>query len=149
MKHRACLLPGLVVLSLFGVADSWYLAEHALTNTALSCGIAGLSGCNIVAQSPYSHLFGIPLGIYGVLFYAFIFVLSAIALTSMNRWITQLLFGLGVLGMLFSFYFLGLQLFVINALCVYCIGSFIIAAGIFLATLVLWKKLPPRMAVVL
>jgi uncharacterized membrane protein len=135
--RRSTLLILTILLSVAGIVDAWYLAEHALTNTALSCGVGALSGCNTVAQSEYSHFFGIPLGVYGLFFYAVVFVLAACATKLLSRRFLQALFGLGIVGLLFSFYFLWLQFFVINAICIYCLGSFAISVIIFICTTLL------------
>jgi uncharacterized membrane protein len=134
---------GLVVLSALGIADSWYLAQHALTNTALSCGIdAGkLSGCNTVAQSAYSHIFGIPLGIYGLIFYALVLVA---ALLYNRTHLAHMLSvrALALLGFAASVYFEAVQIFLIDALCIYCLASFFFTLGILLLTIPLWKNRP-------
>ncbi len=147
---RTSRLLGLVIVfSLAGIADSLYLAQHALTNTALSCGIEAISGCNTVAQSQYSQFFGIPLGVYGVIFYTLVFFGAIIARRSSTKRIIQALFGLGVIGMLFSLYSVWLQLFVINAICIYCMGSFVLALGIFVSTSLLLRTRhePPNVVV--
>ena len=135
--------------SVLGIADSLYLAEHAITKTALSCGIGtgALTGCNVVAQSEYSHILGIPLGIYGLVFYTAVFVLSLVARSRPTKRIKQLLLLSGTLGMLLSLYFLWLQVFIIDAICIYCLASFVFATAIFVTTLMLLRDreavLPP------
>ncbi len=132
---------GITLLSLLGIADAWYLAEHAITDTALSCGVDGaLSGCNVVAQSQYSHFFGVPLGIYGIAFYGLVLLLALVAWKYRAPRLPQLLAVIATVGMLASSYFLALQLFVIEALCIYCIGSFVISVAIFLLTLTFWRR---------
>lgn len=135
--RRPTLLTLAMVFCFAGIADSWYLAEHALSDTALSCGIGSLTGCNVVAQSAYSHFFGIPLGIYGLVFYALVFVISALATTIHARRLMQTLFGLGIVGLLFSCYFAYLQFFVIDAICIYCMGSLVLSILIFVLTSIL------------
>lgn len=121
--RRTTLLWLVLVLSFIGVADTWYLAYSALTDTALSCGINVIDGCNTVAQSEYSRLLGIPLGLYGVAFYALTFILAGVLLAVPKHGIAKALFALSGIGLVFSLYFLGLQVFVIKALCVYCLVS--------------------------
>jgi uncharacterized membrane protein len=142
--RRSTLVALTLALAFLGIADAWYLAQHALTNTALYCGIdtGALSGCNTVAQSTYSHFFGIPLGVYGVIYYAVVFIICAILYTTHHPPLTRLLFILGVIGALFSFYFVGLQIFVIKAVCVYCFASFFLSLGIFWTTLMLVRYRP-------
>lgn len=140
--RRTTLLYLTIAFSLIGIADAWYLAQHALTNTALSCGVGTLSGCNVVAQSAYSHFFGIPLGVYGVVFYTLMFVLATLDFAIEKRRLAKVLFGMGSIGVLFSFYFVWLQFFVIDAICIYCFVSFILSLGIFCTTFFLMRKRP-------
>jgi uncharacterized membrane protein len=124
---RSTLLAIILVLAFLGLIDSVYLAHAALSDTALSCGISGLDGCNIVAQSAYSRIFGVPNGIYGVVFYALTLILSFVMIRSYHSWMLKLLLALTSAGLIASFYFLYLQVFLIKALCIYCLGSFIAA----------------------
>lgn len=143
---RTALLTVLLVLTFLGMADAWYLASAALNGTSLSCSIAGLeslNGCNQVAQSAYSQFLGLPLALYGVFFYAALFVIAAILTTMPVRFLYKTAIGLGVMGFLMSAYFVFLQVFVIKALCIYCLASVVIATGIFLTTWTLWKRFAP------
>jgi uncharacterized membrane protein len=136
--NRHVLAAFLLILAFLGLADSAYLAHAALTNTALVCNIAGLDGCNVVAQSAYSHIFGIPLGVYGVAFYGLLFILGAMLYVANRRSVY-----LGTIGLIASIIFMGLQLFVIKTLCVYCLGSAIISLLVFIVALwLLWKHAP-------
>lgn len=138
--NRATLLTAVLILAFFGIADTWYLTQAALTDTPLICGINTPDGCNIVAQSEYSQLFGIPLALYGLVFYAATFVLVAAAMIVRNRLLIRGLLALGFLGLVSSLYFLYLQIFRIEALCIYCIASFVISALICGAIALLDRK---------
>lgn len=121
------ILAFVIALSLLGLADSWYLAESAATDTPLVCGPGMLEGCNAVAQSEYSQLFGIPLGVYGVLFYALTLVLASAILFLKVRGMQVYLLGLTGAGALSSVAFLFIQFFLIKAFCVYCVLSAVIS----------------------
>ena len=115
------------VLALIGLADSIYLTDIAFTGSTLVCDIAGLDGCNVVAQSVYSKVLGVPLAAYGVLFYG-VFILTFLYSTiRQTQRMQKIVFQIAVAGALFSSYFIYLQVFVIKALCIYCIGSAIVA----------------------
>jgi uncharacterized membrane protein len=129
-----------MILSFLGIADSYYLAYTAITGASLTCTIKGLEGCNVVAQSVYSHIFGIPLGVYGVVFYGLMFILSALVLVVSIRFAHDALAGLGIIGLLASIFFLFLQFFVIKALCVYCLGSAAISLLACILCILLWKR---------
>lgn len=130
MKKRIGVLT-IVFLAFCGVADSVYLAQHEIDGTPLICNIQNLSGCNIVANSQYSHLFGIPLAEFGVLFYAILFVLACLELVLFDRLLRRVLQGVSLVGLLASLVFMGIQIFFIGAFCIYCIASGVIALLVF------------------
>jgi len=113
----------ILLLAFCGIADSAYLAEHELNGTPLICNIQNLDGCNIVATSQYSYLFGVPLAEYGVLFYGILFVLAALELVLFDRLLRRVLQGIALVGVLASLYFTSLQVFFIGAFCIYCLVS--------------------------
>lgn len=131
----------LLVLSFLGLADAWYLTASALNQTALSCDLgAVLDGCNIVAKSEFSFFLGLPLALYGVLFYALVFVLSAAVLIVPLRIMYKGLLLLGAIGSLASLVFLYIQFFLIKAMCIYCIASAVITFMLFFVAFDLWKR---------
>lgn len=139
---------GVVLILLFafaGLADSVYLLQHETTGTPLICSIQNLTGCNIVAQSPYSNLFGVPLAEYGVLFYIIVFATAALELVLFDRLLRRVLQVLASVGVLASLYFVLIQVFVINALCIYCLGSALLALFICITASLLepLKRSPP------
>jgi uncharacterized membrane protein len=148
-RMRTMLIWLIIVLAFLGLADSWYLAESAYEGTQLTCNIGSLDGCNTVAQSPYSKVFGTPLAVFGVGFYALLFILGALLLASTKRVLYQAVLVVCVLGFLASVYFVYLQVAVIKATCIYCIASFVIATVLAGVAGYLYKRFtPPHLAVV-
>lgn len=129
MKRMGVLI--ILILAFSGLADSAYLAQHELSGTPLLCNIQNFSGCNTVASSQYSHLFGIPLAEYGVLFYAILFVLAALELAIFDRFLRRVLQAVSLIGIISSLYFTSIQIFFIGAFCIYCLASAVIAFLIF------------------
>ncbi len=125
MKRWGVIL--ILLLAFCGLADSAYVARQESANIPLLCNIGNLSGCNVVAQSPYSKFLGIPLAEYGIIFYAIVFVLAALELVLYDRLLRRVLQTLALFGILASLYFTFLQVFVIDALCIYCLGSAFVA----------------------
>lgn len=131
------LFAALIALSLIGLADSWYLASSAATQTPLVCDIgAGLDGCNQVAESPYSRVFGIPLADFGLLFYGTALLASLLAWKVSSVWTRRVLLSVTFVGAAASVYFVTLQIFIIKAYCVYCL----ISAGVSWIMLILAAK---------
>lgn len=139
--NRTTIITALILVFAFiGIADSWYLYQSAVSGTDLSCDIgAGLDGCNIVAQSPYSRVFGVPLALYGTFFFAAIFGLTAIRSLFPRRELTRLIYQLSIFGAMASVVFLGIQFALINAICIYCIISAFLTFALFGAARALWK----------
>ena len=121
MKRTGVVL--ILLLAFFGLADSLYLTQQELSGTPLICNIENLSGCNTVASSQYSHIFGIPLAEFGVLFYAVLFILAALELVIFDRLVRRALQVLALIGVLSSIYFTFVQVFLIGAFCIYCFAS--------------------------
>lgn len=146
---KSFLLCGILIFAFIGIADSWYLAEAALSGAALVCDTALLNGCNAVAQSPYSRLLGIPFGVYGTFFYASTFVLGAVLTVSKKRLAFLSLYYLSMVGFIASMVFVLIQMFLIQDTCVYCIISAVLATLIFaLARSLVTRFAPPKLAVV-
>lgn len=130
---RTRIISGIAVLALAGLGDAAYLAEAALTGGSLACSIDGLSKCNLVAQSPYAHVLGIPLGVYGLVFYGLFLVAALAAAMRPGKGMERILAALAVAGILASAWFLYIQVALIQAVCIYCLGSAAIAVLLALA----------------
>lgn len=145
---KKALLVGLAVLALLGIGDSFYLAESAMTDTALICDIDGLNGCNTVAQSPYANLYGIPLGVYGIAFYTLALLLVLLIAVSPRKLLFQALLVVSSVGVLASLIFLGIQVFLIQATCIYCIASAVITFVMLPLSYRLLRRFAPELPVV-
>ncbi len=113
----------ILILAFFGLADSIYLTQQELSGTPLLCNIQNLSGCNIVTSSQYSHIFGIPLAEFGIVFYGIVFILAALEIVLFNQLLRRILQGISLLGVISSLYFVFVQVFFIGAFCIYCLAS--------------------------
>ncbi len=123
--NRANVLKVIIVLGLLGVALSAYtLAYKYGAATAEFCSINDTFDCDLVNQSTYSMIFGIPVSALGVLGYGFIALTAFMKLRnpsdkSLTNFLTLL--TLGALG--FSFYLSGIEAFVLRAWCLLCLAS--------------------------
>jgi uncharacterized membrane protein len=123
-------------LALLGVLDSLYLSWVKVVKAQPFC--AGVGDCETVNSSVYSTFNGIPIAYLGVLMYATIFVLAMWGprLPSLlATYAPLLIFGISLGGVLYSAYLTYLELYVIEAICVYCVISAILITLIFLASL--------------
>lgn len=130
-----------LIFSFVGIADSWYLYQSAISGADLSCDIgAGLDGCNTVAQSEYSRVFGIPLALYGAVFFAFMFTLSAIVSLFPRRVLYRLFYLASIFGALASVVFISIQFAFIKAVCIYCVLSAVFTFILFFIGRTLWRR---------
>lgn len=123
---------GILILAFCGLADSAYIAQHDASGAPLLCNIQNFSGCNVVAASQYSHLFGIPLAQYGVMFYSIVFILAALEIVIFDRLLRRVLQVASLIGLISSLYFVFIQMFFIGAFCIYCSISGLITLLIFI-----------------
>lgn len=124
-KHKHDIL---VILSLAGFGVSIYLAVAKALGLAIPCSIIG--GCGEVLQSKYANLFGMPLAVWGVIYFIGVIIFSLLAnhYQIWRKYLTWLL----VLGALAAAIFLGLQFFVIKKICQYCLVTDILAIALLL-----------------
>src|SRR5262249_5538135 len=109
------------ILALLGIGVATYIVIADSGGGAPKC-LAGGGGCETVADSHYSHLAGINVAVFGIFGYA---LLLAAALTPGD---TGRFGGFiaALIGFGFSGYLTYLELFVINAICQWCVGSAIL-----------------------
>jgi uncharacterized membrane protein len=117
--HRRHKYDIIVFLSLFGFADSVYLATAHYLGFQVPCDIT--HGCETVLSSQYANLLRIPLSVWGIAFYTAIIVAALLA--NHYRPVQKLLTWLLALGSAAAAVFLALQFFVIRQVCQYCLVS--------------------------
>jgi uncharacterized membrane protein len=108
------------VLAAVGLAVSIYLASVKLAGALPVCG--PLKGCEDVALSPYSEIMGIPVALFGAGFSALVLILALVWWRAGDRRALLASYGLGLFGILFVTYLTYLELFVIHAVCVWCVA---------------------------
>jgi len=124
----------MTALAIIGLAVAAYLAVTKLMGGAPVCG--PLQGCETVASSEYSDVLGIPVAVYGVAFSIVLVALSAAWWRRADRRALLGGYGLGLLGSLVVAGLTYLELFVIHAICVYCVVYAVtVVAGFVLAAI--------------
>lgn len=137
----------IMALALIGLTDTGYLTAHKIFGTPLQCGVSG--SCETVANSPYSLVFGVPLSLIGMIFYLTMFFG---ALIYREFGLTKVLKGvaaLSIASVLTSAYLVSVQLFIIHAICIYCMISAGLSVGLLalgIAVLLTLKKLTPQIS---
>jgi uncharacterized membrane protein len=123
----------MVLLVVAGVGVSGYLSYAYLMNQSIVCGES--QGCDLVAQSSYSRMFGIPIAVYGLLTYIVLLGLLTVRRRvgeAHEAYVPLAMFGIAIVGVLFSAYLTYLELYVILAVCKWCVAQALIMA-VFLA----------------
>ncbi len=110
-----------MAVSFSGFMDALYLSIQHFRGLPIICTI--LEGCNKVASSIYAEIFSVPVAYIGVAYYFLIFLLAVWFLASKNRNTFLLMSGFTIAGFLASIWFVYLQVFVIKAICFYCMIS--------------------------
>lgn len=135
-----------VVLSLYGAGVAGYLVwlhEKIAGNPKRGlCTFTDTLSCDKVLASPYAEIGGIPIALMGLLGFAVLFGLAAWRLVRGERspgWLPGLLMGVAGLGWLFELVMTWVELFLIQAVCPYCLTAFAFITATFLASLAAWR----------
>ena len=135
---------GLAVLSLAGLFIALYLYLYKLG--AIGTLACGTGGCETVQLSPQSKFLGIDVSLIGVVGYAVLLLLALLALQPRfagPAWPARLLAFLAGGAVLFTLYLTALELFVIHAICRYCVASAVIIVVIFALAVRELRQLSP------
>lgn len=118
-------------LAVLGLAIAAYLTRvHYFRHAALACPLhGGIVDCERVLTSPQSQLLGVPLAIWGVVWFA---VALALALPASGGGAPSLRLARrawAAVGGLAVVYFVYLELMVIGRLCIWCTAVHVIVLG--------------------
>ncbi|MEM1081106.1 MAG: vitamin K epoxide reductase family protein [Pseudomonadota bacterium] len=131
VRPRPALQPDwpMVLLALIGLVITGYLSFGSLFGTApLFCGPD--SGCDLVQNSRFSSVLGLPISLWGFGLYALI-ALSAYSLPAkQRRWLR--LTWMSALGLAISGYLTVVGLVLLDAWCGWCLASQLVILAMFL-----------------
>ncbi len=128
------------ILALVGIVDSAYLTYDHYTDFILPCSSRALVDCGRVLESDYAILFGIPLAVWGLVHYTVLFLISMIYGFTNRKLFIFLMLAQTTIGLLFSAYFVFLQLVVIQAVCLYCMVSALNSLALFLIAHIIFAR---------
>jgi uncharacterized membrane protein len=117
-----------LVICVLGLADAAYLTyAHYTTAANLHCSTKGFIDCAAVTTSRYSHVFGLPVSVLGLAFFAFMLPLMLpVAWRSRNRYLRLVRLGAAVVGIGMVLWLVYVELIKLDALCEYCTGVHIL-----------------------
>jgi uncharacterized membrane protein len=110
-----------------GVGVAAYIAIAEAGGDSPVC-LAGGSGCKTVADSSYSHVAGINIAIFGVIGYLLLLASSFLANDAAR--LGGFLVALGGFG--YSIFLTYVEIFKIEAICQWCVGSAVLMTILFL-----------------
>ena len=141
--HRY-LRPMMAGIATIGAVGTAYLTIVKLTQGSAACPT---SGCDVVLNSPYAEVFGLPLSLFGFLGYFGMIIFATAPLflnapsqkqlrSKLENWTGLLLFMGGTAMMVFSGYLMYLLVFVLKAACTYCIASAFLSLSLFVLAII-------------
>ncbi len=130
----------LLALSLLGFLVAFYLTLVHYRGTILHCYV--VHGCDTVQSSRYATVFGVPIALFGTVYFAAIFYGSVALMTTRSRAASVSYKALAYLGALAAVPLLLLQAVVLKAFCTYCIAVEVVLVLTWLGSL--WMRTPER-----
>jgi len=120
------------LIALAGVFVALYLTLYKLGYIGtLACAVGS---CETVQTSKWATFLGFPVAMWGVGYYVGVLAISIAGLLPSladRRGVSQLLVGVTGVGLVFSLWLTYLELFVIDAICQWCVISAILATALF------------------
>lgn len=115
-------------LALIGLGISIYLTyEHYTGNKSLSCPATGAVDCVKVTTSQWSMIAGVPVAVFGLVFFVGMVVLCAPWVWAIRLPVLDTLRLAGsIVGILTALYLVWIELFRVDAICLWCTGVHII-----------------------
>jgi uncharacterized membrane protein len=130
-------------LTALGALDAGYLSYIKLAHVEAIC--RGVGDCEAVNSSVYAQIGGVPIALFGLA--AYLAILALLVLESrvpiLHDYARLAIFGLALTGTLYSAYLTYVELFVIHAICPFCVTSALLMTGLFILAVVrlVWAPL--------
>lgn len=108
------------LFGLFGLFDSIYLWSYKWSGQL----ICSVGGCESVNSSSYSMLLGIPVAAIGAAGYAVLLALALWAFAARDQapaWLRDARLTFNSIGLFFAAYLTGVELFILHAICMWCV----------------------------
>lgn len=129
----------IVFLALGAMGIALYLGITKLSGGSPACGV--LHGCDTVNQSEYASVLGIPTGLFGALGSGATLMAGLVWWLKADRRALLAAYVIGLVSLPFLAWLTYLELFVIEAVCIWCLTyAGLVIAGWLVATWALWRK---------
>lgn len=119
-------------LAVGGIGIAAYLSYVHYAHQSIAC--AGLGSCETVNSSKYAELMGVPVALLGGLLYLALLAVALRWLLAGPYLVAPAAWGLALGGVLFSAYLTYLELWVIDAICIWCVASALVLTAMLVVT---------------
>ena len=120
----------ITVMSVLGIFVAGYLTWSHFSGQPVYCG--GSSSCELVNSSRFAFIGSIPVSLIGLAGYVIILALSLIPHKEDRQWPMLLIFGGALIGVMLQWYLFYIEVFVLRAICYWCVTSQTLITLIFL-----------------
>jgi uncharacterized membrane protein len=141
-KKNSRIFYGWLIISIIGFIDAVFLSVEKLRGAVPPCSLT--NGCEAVTTSAYSYIAGIPVALFGTLYYLTVIFLSFALIDTKKALLAKAISYLTITGFVVSVYLVFLQLFVIKAVCQYCMLSALTSSILFVLSIFYWKNSSSR-----
>jgi uncharacterized membrane protein len=130
------LVPAALSIIVLGIGVSIYLTiAHYTTPAILTCPEKGIINCTKVTTSSYSEILGIPVAMLGLIFFLGNLPLHLpVAWHARSPLIRRLRLIASGTGILMIFWLIYVELFRLNAICLYCTSVHVLTLLLFIVT---------------
>jgi uncharacterized membrane protein len=117
-----------------------YFDQSAIsTSCPLGSNSGGLINCGAVTASPESIIFGIPVALYGLLYFvAMTTMCLPAAWRSTSRLLARARVAMNVVGIGFVLYLVSVEFLEVHHICLYCTGVHVLQFALFLLVVTGW-----------
>ena len=125
----------LLTLVGLGVSINLVYAHYTSVSALGACPDTGIINCAKVTTSPYSHIFGLPVSVLGLAFFMAM-VPMQLPVAWRSRWVPLRAGRLGAtaVGVGMIFWLLYVELFRLDAICLYCTAVHVVTVLLFIST---------------
>jgi uncharacterized membrane protein len=127
LPSEGALRRAIAFVAALGIGVATYITIADSGGGAPTC-LAGGGGCETVANSSYSHIAGVNVAVFGIVGYVAL-LLTAFLASDLARFGG---FAVALGGFGFSVYLTYLELFKIEAICQWCVGSAVLMTILFI-----------------
>ena len=131
-----------LALSIAGLGVSSYLTAAHFSGARLACADTGIVNCQKVTTSAESYFIGVPVALWGLLFYVAMTVMNLpAAWQSADRRVHALRLAMAVVGICFVLYLVSAELLIIKNICLWCTSVHAVTFLLFVLVVVTVPKM--------